>query len=117
MQKIRLHLMNWQRKRLYSLWQVNTPKIVREKVLILYFDSVLLLLAGFETSSSALTFCLYELAIQPEIQAKARHAIKMACQKYGGGSDDGQLTYEMMLDMPYIDQILEGECSTFSWSC
>lgn len=66
-------------------------------------------MAGFETSSSMLTFCLYELALQPEIQNKARDAIAMA--KYECG---GQLTYEAVMDMPYIDQILEGKCENVS---
>lgn len=62
-------------------------------------------MAGFETSSSLLTFCLYELALNPEIQTKARQAIKATYQKH---DSDDQFTYEMMMDMPYIDQILEG---------
>lgn len=57
---------------------------------------------GFETSSSTLQFCLYELAINPEIQAKARKVIQDAYKKHG------QFTYEMMMDMPYIDHILQG---------
>lgn len=59
--------------------------------------------AGFETSSTAMTFCLYEMAVNPDIQTKARHLIEDAYKKY-----NGQFTYEMMMDLPYIDQILEG---------
>lgn len=60
--------------------------------------------AGFETSSTTLTFCLYELAKHPEIQSKARRIIQDAYKKY-----NGEFTYEMMIDMPYIDQIIHGE--------
>lgn len=58
---------------------------------------------GFETSSTALTFCLYEMALNPEIQTKARRIVQEAYKKY-----DGKFTYEMMMDMPYIEHVLEG---------
>lgn len=60
--------------------------------------------AGFESSASTLTFCLYELALNLDIQNEARRIIRETYEKY-----NGQFTYEMMNDMPYIDQILEGK--------
>lgn len=54
--------------------------------------------------STTLAFCLYELSINSEIQTKARLIIEEAFKKY-----DGQFTYEMMMNMPYIDQIIEGK--------
>lgn len=59
--------------------------------------------AGFDTSSSVLTFCLYELAVNKDIQDKARNAVREAFKKY-----NGQITYEMVMDVPYIDQICDG---------
>ncbi|XP_031629400.1 cytochrome P450 6a9-like [Contarinia nasturtii] len=59
-------------------------------------------LAGFETSSSTLTFCLYELAINTEIQNKTRKAVQEAFERH-----NGKCTYEMMMDMPYVDQVLQ----------
>lgn len=59
---------------------------------------------GFETSSTTLTFCLYEMAINPDVQAIARRVIREALEKH-----NGQFTYEMMMDMPYIDQVLHGK--------
>lgn len=60
-------------------------------------------LSSFSSSSAALTFCLYELAVNTSIQAKARQIIRAALEKH-----NGQFTYEMMVDMSYIDQILHG---------
>lgn len=60
-------------------------------------------LAGFETSSTTLTLCLYQLASNDKIQIKDRRVIREAFQKY-----DGHFTNEMMMDMPYIDQLFEG---------
>lgn len=59
---------------------------------------------GYETSSTTITFCLYELALNQEVQTKARQIIKDAFKKY-----NGELTYEMLMEVPYIDQILYGK--------
>lgn len=59
--------------------------------------------AGLETSSTTITNCLFELAGNPEIQTKARQSIQKAYEKH-----DCKLTYEMIMDMPYIYQIVQG---------
>ncbi|XP_024943018.1 uncharacterized protein LOC107269765 [Cephus cinctus] len=58
-------------------------------------------IAGFETSSSTVTYCLYELALNPEIQEKVRQEIETTIEKYGG------LTYESLTDMTYLSQVLD----------
>lgn len=60
-------------------------------------------LGGFETSSSTLTCCLYELAINPAVQTKTREEIKNTLNKC-----NGKLTYEAIMDMPYVDQVIKG---------
>lgn len=60
-------------------------------------------IAGFETSSLTMVFTLYELALNMDIQTKARSEIENTLNKH-----DGQFSYEAMMDMPYIDQIING---------
>jgi len=59
-------------------------------------------LAGFETSSSTMSFALYELAQHQDIQNKAREEINSVLNAY-----DGQFTYEAMRDMKYLYQVLQ----------
>lgn len=63
-------------------------------------------LAGFETSSSTLGFALYELAVNQDIQDKARAEIQDALKR-----NNGHFSYESMRDMKYLDQIIYGKGS------
>lgn len=65
-------------------------------------QAFLFFLAGYETSSTTMLFTLYELALNPEIQTKVRQEIGNALQKHG------DITYEMMMDIPYLDQVING---------
>lgn len=61
-------------------------------------------LAGFETSSSTMSFALYELAIHQDMQTKARQEIQEVLSKY-----DNKLTYEGVKELKYLQQILYGK--------
>jgi len=58
-------------------------------------------IAGFETSSTTMNFSLYELALNPSIQNKLRNEINSVIERH-----DGKLSYEAMMDMPYLDQVI-----------
>ena len=60
--------------------------------------------AGFETSSSTLSYCMYELAKNPEIQQKAHAEIDEVLKKH-----DGRITYESISDMKYLECCLDGK--------
>lgn len=55
---------------------------------------------GFETSSTALSFALYEIASNPEIQKKLMQEIDAAIIK-----NNGVINYEMILEMNYLDLV------------
>uniref|UniRef100_A0A182MRW7 Cytochrome P450 n=1 Tax=Anopheles culicifacies TaxID=139723 RepID=A0A182MRW7_9DIPT len=57
--------------------------------------------AGFETSSSAMTYTLYELALNQELQQRARDCVMEALEKH-----DGMLSYESSKNMLYLDQCI-----------
>jgi cytochrome P450 family 6 len=60
----------------------------------------LFFIAGFETSSTAMNFGLYELARHPDVQKKLREEICQLLDK-----SDGQITYESLGEMKYLDQV------------
>ena len=61
-------------------------------------------IAGFETSSTTMTFCLYELAINPDIQEVLRSEIDTVLEKY-----DGNISYEAIQEMTYLDKVVAGK--------
>ena len=58
-------------------------------------------LAGFETSSTVMTFTLYELARNPHLQEKLRHEINTVLEKH-----DTKITYEAIQEMKYMEQVI-----------
>ena len=62
------------------------------------------LIAGYETSGSTLSFALYELALHPEIQQCLRAEILQVLRKH-----DGNLTYDGIQEMSYLDRVVSGE--------
>lgn len=58
--------------------------------------------AGFETSSSVQTYCLYELALSPDIQEKLYSEIVKSIEAHG------ELSYQAINDMVYLDMVVHG---------
>ncbi|KAL0270238.1 UNVERIFIED_CONTAM: hypothetical protein PYX00_007711 [Menopon gallinae] len=58
--------------------------------------------AGFETSSTGLTFCLYELARNPDIQKRLQDEIDSALIDC-----NNDITYEKLHEMEYMDMVVQ----------
>lgn len=62
--------------------------------------------AGFETSSTAMTFAFYELAKNPDVQRKLQKEIDTVLARH-----DGELSYDAVQEMEYLDCVVNGEKS------
>lgn len=60
-------------------------------------------IGGYETSSITITFTLYELAQNLEVQKKAQEEIDTILSKH-----DGNLTYDVLQEMVYLDMVVSG---------
>ncbi|XP_023714370.2 cytochrome P450 6a2 [Cryptotermes secundus] len=61
-------------------------------------------LAGFETSSTTTTFCMYELSLHQDIQERLREEIDVVLKKH-----EGKITYEAIQEMEYLDKVVSGK--------
>ena len=59
---------------------------------------------GYETSSTTMTFCLYELSLHQDIQDRLREEIDIVLLKH-----DGKPTYEGIQEMEYLDKVISGK--------
>lgn len=59
--------------------------------------------AGFETSSTAINFSLFELARNADIQERLRAEIVDVLAKH-----DGKITFDAVNEMPYLEQVFNG---------
>lgn len=64
-------------------------------------EAFLVYAAGFETSSTLITFALYELALNQDIQDRLREEITTGIEE-----NNGELTYEMLFGFKYLDMII-----------
>ncbi|KAF2898969.1 hypothetical protein ILUMI_07205 [Ignelater luminosus] len=58
--------------------------------------------AGYETSSTTMTFCLFELASNPDIQQKVREEIEEVLARY-----NGEINYDALAEMKYMGQVID----------
>ena len=58
---------------------------------------------GFETSAITLTFLLYEVATNPDVQKKLRDEVDKMMEKHGK-----DITYEVIHSMKYLDLVFWG---------
>jgi cytochrome P450 family 6 len=64
-------------------------------------QSFVFFIAGFETSSTTMTFALYEFSKHPELQDKVREEVNTVLAKH-----EGKITYDAIQEMKYMDQVI-----------
>eukprot|EP00102_Acyrthosiphon_pisum_P022967 XP_016660177.1 PREDICTED: probable cytochrome P450 6a13 [Acyrthosiphon pisum] len=64
-------------------------------------NAFVLFAAGFETVSSAISYCLYELALNKSIQDRVRKEIQLQLSK-----NNGQINHELLIDLNYLDMVI-----------
>lgn len=67
-------------------------------------QAVLFFIAGFETVSSGMSFLLYELAVNPEVQERLAQEIKETNAK-----NNGKIDFNSIQDMVYMDMVVSGK--------
>lgn len=60
--------------------------------------------AGYETSSTAMSFALYFIAKHPDVQKKLREEIRTVKARHNGHID-----YEALMEMTYLNQVFNGK--------
>ncbi|XP_074642689.1 cytochrome P450 3A29-like [Tubulanus polymorphus] len=82
-----------------SVWNDKPPKkaLSHEEIKA---QSVLFLLAGYETTSTAMAYITYELVMNPPVQEKLQEEIDRLCPK------EAELTYDMVHNMPYMEMVI-----------
>ena len=75
--------------------------MIDEKVIAA--QAYVFILAGFDTSSTTMSFALLELAINPQIQDRLYQEIRKILDKFGS------LTYDAVSEMEYLDRVVHGK--------
>lgn len=64
-------------------------------------EGMLVFAGGFESSSALMSFTLYELALDQEIQNRLREEILSAIEENGG-----KITYDLLFGLKYLDMVV-----------
>jgi len=84
----------------HDIGKTETKTIWSDKELVA--QCLMFFLAGFETSSTLLSFLTNELALNPDIQAKLCNEIDLVAEKLNGE----KLSYEVLQSMKYLDMVV-----------
>ena len=69
--------------------------------LVIVATALVLMVAGYDTVSSTLSYCCYELAKNPEVQDKLRAEIEETTDNY-----EDEISYAHVQAMTYLDQVI-----------
>lgn len=67
-------------------------------------NAFILFAAGFETVSTAMSFCLYELALKKPIQDKVREEMNTMKKKH-----NDEINNDFLKDLHYLEMVLAGQ--------
>jgi len=67
-------------------------------------NAYILFIAGFETVSTSMSFCMYELALRKDVQDKVRKEILEVKSKY-----NGQMNSECLNELHYMGMVIKGK--------
>ncbi|XP_050528355.1 probable cytochrome P450 6a13 [Daktulosphaira vitifoliae] len=79
----------------------KTEPLVEFKYSDIVANAIVMFLAGFETVSSTMSFCLYELALNKPIQDKVRKEMTQLMAKH-----NGEINSEFLSDLHYLEKVL-----------
>lgn len=60
-------------------------------------------ITDYDTSSSTISFALYEMALNREIQTRAREEVLSVLEQH-----NGKWTYDGIMEMKYLQQVIDG---------
>lgn len=88
-----------------GIWDTNysTKTIKQLTINEMAAQAWIFYIAGFETSTTTTSFCLYELANNPKIQQKVQLEIDDIIEKF-----NGQISYECISEMKYLEACIDG---------
>jgi cytochrome P450 family 6 len=61
-------------------------------------------LGGFETAATSMSFCLYELSLNQDVQRRLREEIDHVLKEH-----KGNFTYNALEQMEYLDHVVAGQ--------
>lgn len=67
-------------------------------------ECFLFFVGGFETAAAAISWAIYELALNQNLQKKTRSEIHRVLAKHGG-----KITYEGVQELTYLDRVIAGK--------
>ena len=76
---------------------LDNKRLTEDEILA---QALVFFLAGFETTATTLTFCTYELALNPHIQETLLEEINSSVDS------NGEISYEELARLPYLDAVL-----------
>lgn len=91
-----------------SKYQTKLPNISEWTLNELAGQVFIFFTAGFESSASGLVLAIHELAINPDVQEKLYQEVKDFKE------NKGDLAYDNIVDLKYLDCVLNGEDLFFS---